>query len=107
MQSWAERTAGTQGSASLASGSEDRGGTALGTRCQLQSFCLFLKLFYFILFLGLHPRQMEVPRLEVELELQVLIYTTATATLGLSLVCDVHHSTSQHQILNPLSRARD
>ena len=50
---------------------------------------------------------MEVPRLEVELELQLLAYTTATATQDLSHVCDLHRSSWQHQILNPLSEARD
>ena len=50
---------------------------------------------------------MEVPRLGVELKLQLLAYTTATATQDLSHVCDLHHSSRQHQILNPLSEARD
>ena len=49
---------------------------------------------------------MEVPRLEVELELQLLAYTTATAMWDLSHVCDLYHSSRQHQILNPLSEAR-
>ena len=50
---------------------------------------------------------MEVSRLEVESELQLLAYTTATATPDPSHVCDVHHSSRQHWILNPLSKARD
>ena len=50
---------------------------------------------------------MEVPRLGVELELQLLAYTTATATLDLSHACDLHHSSRQWQILNPLSEIRD
>ena len=50
---------------------------------------------------------MEVPRLRVELELQLLAYTTATATQDLSHVCDLPHSSWQHQILNPRSEARD
>ena len=50
---------------------------------------------------------MEVPRLGIQLELQLLAYTTATATWDLSLVCDLHHSSQQHWILNPLSEARD
>ena len=45
--------------------------------------------------------------LGVELELQLLAYATATATLDLSHVCDLHHSSGQHQILNPLREARD
>ena len=50
---------------------------------------------------------MEVPRLGVQSELQLLDYATATATPDLSLVCDLHHSSSQRQILNPLSKVRD
>ena len=50
---------------------------------------------------------MEVPRLEVELELQLSAYTTATATGDPSHVCDLHHSSQQCQILNPLGEARD
>ena len=34
-------------------------------------------------------------------------YTTATATQDLNLICNVHHSSWQHGILNPLSKARD
>ena len=47
---------------------------------------------------------MEVPRLEVELELQPLACTTATPDP--SRVCDLHQSSQQHRILNPLSEAR-
>ena len=50
---------------------------------------------------------MEVPRLGVESDLQLPAYTKATATLDLSHVCNLHHSSQQHQILNPLSKARD
>ena len=50
---------------------------------------------------------MEVPRLAFELELQMLAYTTATATQDLSHICNLHHSSQQCQILNPLSEARD
>ena len=49
---------------------------------------------------------MEVPRLGVELELQLPAYTTATALPDLSCICDLHHSSWQHQILNPLRKAR-
>ena len=49
---------------------------------------------------------MEVPRLGVKSELHLLAYTTATATKDPSCVCDLHH-TGQHQILNPLSEARE
>ena len=50
---------------------------------------------------------MEVPRLGVESGLQLPAYTTATARQDPSHVCDLHHSSSQCQILNPLSEARD
>jgi len=50
---------------------------------------------------------MEVPRLEVESELQLLAYTTATTTQDQSHICDLHHSSWQHQIVNPLNEARD
>ena len=50
---------------------------------------------------------MEVPRLETESELQLPAYVTATATQDPSHVCDLHHSSRQHRILNPLSGARD
>jgi len=64
---------------------------------------------YFILFvfLGLHPQHMEVPRLEAEVELQLPACTTAPATQGLSCICDLHHSSQQCQILNPLSEVGD
>ena len=50
---------------------------------------------------------MEVPRLGVESELELLAYTTATATQVLSCLCDLHHSSRQCRILNPLSKVRD
>ena len=50
---------------------------------------------------------MEVLRLGVESEMLPLAYTAAAATLDPSLICDLHHSSQQCQILNPLSEARD
>ena len=50
---------------------------------------------------------MEVPRLGVESELQLLAYTTATAMPDLIHVYELHHSSWQGRILNPLSEARD
>jgi len=35
-----------------------------------------------------------------------MAYSRATATPDLSHVCDLHHSSRQHQTLNPLSKAR-
>ena len=50
---------------------------------------------------------MEVPRLGVELELWLPAYATTTATPDPSHVIDLYHSSGQHQILNPLTEARD
>ena len=50
---------------------------------------------------------MEVPSLGIELELSLLAYTTTTAKPDLSRVCDLHYSSRQRWILNPLSEARD
>ena len=50
---------------------------------------------------------MEIPRLGVESGLQPLAYATAIATQDLRRSCDLHHSSRQRQILNPLSEARD
>ena len=44
---------------------------------------------------------------QVKLELQSPAYTTAIATPDLSSICNLHHSSWQCQILNPLSSARD
>lgn len=50
---------------------------------------------------------MEIPRLETESELQLPAYTTAIATWDPSDIWDLHHSSWQRPILNPLSEARD
>ena len=60
-----------------------------------------------LVFLGPHMQHMEVPRLGVASELHLLASTTATATQDPSRVCDLDHSSRQHWILNPLSKARD
>ena len=64
-------------------------------------FCLF------VCFLGLHPWHMEVLRLGVESELQLLAYTTATATREPSRIFNLHHSSRQRWIPDPLNKARD
>ena len=53
------------------------------------------------------PRVYGVLRLGVELELQLPAYITATAMADPSRICDLPHSSWPHQILNPLSEARD
>ena len=50
---------------------------------------------------------MEVPGIGIESELQLPAYTTAIEMPAPGHVCDLHHSSQQYQILNPLSRARD
>ena len=52
------------------------------------SFCVCV-------FLGLHPRHMEIP----------LAYTTAIVPPDPSCICHLHHSSRQCRILNPLSEA--
>ena len=48
----------------------------------------------------------EVARLGVELKLQPLAFTRATATRDLSHICNLHYSSWQHWIFNPLGEAR-
>ena len=72
---------------------------------QDQVFFFFLPFFFFNL--RLHPQHMQVPRLGVELELWLLAYATATSTPDPSHLYNLHHSSLQHWILNPLSGARD
>ena len=67
----------------------------------------FILLLLFFVFLGPYLWHMEVLRLEVKSEPQPLAYTTATATPDLNLVCDLHCSSWQHRILNPLIKVRD
>ena len=68
-------------------------------------FIFFIFFFCLFVFLGPHPQPMEVPRLVAESELQLLAYTTATATWNPSRVCDLHRSSWQRKILNPLNEA--
>ena len=71
---------------------------------------LFLPFFFFswsFVFLGLHLRHMDIPRLWIESELQLPSYATTTPMLDPSHIFDLHHSSQQCQILNPPSEARD
>ena len=65
------------------------------------------ELSFIFFFLGPHLQHMEVPGLGVESELQLSAYTTAMATPDPSCICDLLHSSWQHWILNPLTKARD
>ena len=57
--------------------------------------------FFFFAFSRTSPRHMEVTRLGGQSELQPPAYARATATQ------DLHHSSWQCRIFNPLSKARD
>ena len=72
----------------------------------LQVLCFVLFWFWFFwVFLGPNPLHMEVLRPGAELELQLPAY--ATSTPDPSHVYNLHHSSLQHWILNPMSEARD
>ena len=58
-------------------------------------------------FLRLHLQHMDFPRPGTESELQLLAYAIATAMPDPSRICNLHHSSWQHWILNRLGRARD
>ena len=76
----------------------------------LPATCLFiylLRVCVCVCFLGPYMRHMEVPRLWVESELQLPAYAAATATQDPSCVCNLHHSSWQHRIRDPMSEARD
>ena len=74
------------------------------------SACLFplSRLFFFFgLLFRAAPTAHGSSQTWVELELQLAAYAPATATVGLSCICDLHHSSRQCWILNLLSRDRD
>ena len=73
-------------------------GLSQGNSCQF---------FFFLVFLGPQVQHIEIPRLGVQSELWPSAYTTATAMRDLSHICDLHHSSQQCRIPNPLNRARD
>ena len=73
--------------------------------CKGNSY-LFIYLFIFV-FLGPHLQHKELPSLGVKSELQPLAYTTTTAMPDPSHLFDLHHSSWQLRIPNPLIQARD
>ena len=68
--------------------------------------CNQIYLFIFAFFRAA-PTSYGSSRLGDESELQLLAYTTATAVQDPSHVCKLQYSSWQHQILNPLSKAKD
>ena len=83
------------------------GFTPSSTESGLNGYLLLFFVCLFVCLLGPHLRHMKVPRPGVELELQPLAYATAIATQDPRGICDLHHSSQQFWILNPLSEARD
>ena len=67
------------------------------------NFLFFNSFFNFLFLPFLGP--LEVPRLGVSSELEPPAYARATATPDPSRVCDLHPSSRQRRILNPLSEA--
>ena len=71
---------------------------------------LLLHFFFFLFFFCLFrtaPLACGGCSIGVKWELQLVAYTTATAMQDPSRICNLHHSSWQHCILNPLSKARD
>ena len=64
-------------------------------------------MYFFFCLLGPLSWRTEVPRLGVKLELQLPAYAMATAMQDLSLDCNLHHSSWQHRIPNPLIEATE
>ena len=80
---------------------ENRGLTGKVDQESFRRWCKFFCVW------GAHLWHMEVPRLGVESELQLPVYTTATATRDPSCVCDLHHSSRQPRLPDPLMEGRD
>ena len=68
--------------------------------------------FFFFCLLVPHLQHMEVPRLGVKSKQQLPAFTTTTAMPAQNHICDLYHSSQQHQIFSgsnagPLGEARD
>ena len=63
--------------------------------------------FFFFLLFRTAPAAYGASQARAESELWLPAYTTATAMPDPSHICNLHHSSWQHWILNPLSKARD
>ena len=66
----------------------------------------FFFFFFFTAALRPHLWHLDIPRLGVKSELWLQANTTATAVQDPSLICDLHHSSQQHQIPDPLGEAK-
>ena len=72
----------------------------------LNSFIYNIYIYIFCLFRAAHAASGS-SRVGVGLELQLPAYATDTATQDPSYICDLHHTSQQCWIHNPLSKARD
>ena len=68
---------------------------------------LFLFFSFLSFFFRATPTAYGKSQAGVKLELQLLAYVTATATPDQRCICDLHHSSQQCQIFNPLSGTRE
>ena len=68
--------------------------------------CPLVKHFFFCLFRAT-PAAYGSSQVGVRWELQLPAYTTTTVMQDLSCACNLHHSSWQGWILNPLKEARD
>ena len=75
--------------------------------CDLVLLLLLFSLSLFFFFFRAAPMAFGGSQDGAKLELQLPAYATATASWDPSPICDLHHSSLQCQILNPLSEARD
>ena len=73
----------------------------------LYNSCFIIFSFFLYFLRGVTPVEYGSSQLGIKLELQLPAYATAAATPDLSRVCDLHCSSWQCQILNPLSEVRD
>ena len=80
---------------------------SIGVFRPLTFLSFFLSVCLSFVFIGLHPWHLEVSRLGIESDLYPLAYATATATWDLSHICDLHRSSWQRKILNPMGKAKD
>ena len=67
---------------------------------------LVMTFIYLFLFMAI-PAAYGSSQARVASKLQLPAYATATAMPDPSCVCDLHYSSEQHRILNPLTEARD
>ena len=65
------------------------------------------KNFFFFFFLGTSPATYGSSQARGRIRAVAMAYTTATTMPDPSCICDLYHSSWQHQILNPLIEARD